>query len=224
MAKPVFRFIEYDTRKYDFVSHLQDFLGVTDLSHFHEHFLENTGKEEITVEDNFHFRDQLRALDPKHPLLELFKEFMWYFMSNQFGGKVSYGPPFFRMQMGNSTSVSKWHRDTEITGRHDQITCWMPFTDAVGDNTIWVETDYGNEDFQPIDVKFGQVLLFDSSYLKHGSVTNTLPLTRVSMDFRVTPKGPNATDLGILSARPPRYERLFDYMNEGPNSMTQMNN
>jgi len=50
--------------------------------------------------------------------------------------------------------------------------------------TLWLESDYGRADYQPVPVQYGQVLIFDGGYLGHGSVANVSNMTRISLDMR----------------------------------------
>ena len=135
----------------------------------------------------------------------LYHAFVKGVISPHFGNKVTYSThPRFRVHMPNTPSVSAWHRDVDVTGRFDQINAWVPFVDSFDTVTVWVETDYGKQDFAPIPVKYGQVLLFDGGCLWHGSVANETPVTRVSMDLRFAPMRTDLDnpDLGILAGRP----------------------
>ena len=51
----------------------------------------------------------------------------------------------------------------DVTGCSSLITAWIPFVDASGSNTIWVETEYGKQDYTPVPVRYGQIFLFDKA-------------------------------------------------------------
>ena len=126
-------------------------------------------------------------------------------MSVAFGGRISYNlNPKFRVHFPGTGSVSAWHRDADITGRPDYVTAWVPFVDTEGTNTVWVETDYGRGDHEPIAVRYGEVLLFDAAMLFTEASRNTTEVTRVSMDFRFTPApvDGSAPDRGLFAERP----------------------
>lgn len=214
MYPAVHKLVSYDTAKYNFAQIIaEDVFQVEDLSRLHETILQqkvDRGEEPvITYQDNMIERDILQCMEQKSRLSQVYHDFVWYAISPWFKGSMGYsGYPKFRVQMAGSPSVSKWHRDAEVTGRHDQITVWVPCVDTFDTNTLWVETEYGNQDYRPIPVKYGQALLLDSSYLWHGSVSNTTDVTRVSFDLRLNPKRLHRgafPDYGILSARPPGY-------------------
>lgn len=211
MHRPAFKFVSYDVTKYCFANlFASQVFRVKNLSLLHEKILtrkrESGENSEITYEDNLAARELLKQSTAKSWFWPLYRAFAINVIAPLFGNNMTYNwPPVFRVHMANSPSVSAWHRDVEVTGRDDLITIWVPFVDTFDTNSIWVETEYGNQDYAPVEVKYGQALLFDSGYLWHGSVSNTTNVTRVSMDFRVSPKRKDLKqpDLGILSARPP---------------------
>lgn len=214
MSAPVFRFITYDTEKYPFARIFAErVIKTRDLSRFHEDCLrqklDGGGQNCITYEDNLATRRLLKRAAQEPWFSKFYRAFVVNIIGPLFGGKLTYTwPPVFRVHMAGSPSISAPHRDTEVTGRHEMIAVWVPFVDTYGDNTLWIEKEYGSRDLAPVEVRYGQALMFDSGYLWHGSVTNTTDVTRFSMDIRVTPKEgcPEPPGLGILAARPPGYE------------------
>jgi hypothetical protein len=210
MSNPVFKFLSYDTTKYPFAKVFAEHVVHTpDLSRFHEVSLNGKPDSERAYEASLATRELLRQAGQRPWFFKLYRAFVLNEIAPLFGSKLGYNwPPVFRVHMGGARSISAWHRDTEVTGRHDLIAVWVPFVDTFGNNTIWIETEYGNRKFAPVSVNYGQALMFDSGYLWHGSVLNTTDVTRFSMDFRVSPKRihPAEPELGILSARPVGFE------------------
>ena len=64
---------------------------------------------------------------------------------------------------------------------------WVPLTKVWGDNSLWVESKIGANNFKPITMHPGQVLVFDGVNLRHGSKINTTNSSRISFDLRVMP-------------------------------------
>jgi hypothetical protein len=203
-----FHFHPYDTEEYDFAGTLaRELFKVDELSKLHE--AEHAACDlprTLTYNDNLRLRARMAALPRQGNFFNLYRKFAEKEIAPLFGGAISYTRiPTFRVQMAGTESISKWHTDAEVTGRIDQIVCWTPFVDVHETATIWCETDYGRKDYVPIDVCYGEVLMFDGALLSHGSVPNRTDISRVSMDFRVMPKRLDRKDayLGVLSARPP---------------------
>lgn len=95
--------------------------------------------------------------------------------------------PTFRVHLQNNVAVGAFHRDRDYNHGCNEVNYWLPFTDAWGTNTIWIESEEGKQDFRPHPVKYGEVLEFDGANLEHGNQVNTTGRTRVSVDFRIVP-------------------------------------
>ena len=64
---------------------------------------------------------------------------------------------------------------------------FLPLTKAYGNNTIWVESIPGLGDYSPIEIKFGEFLMFYGNKLRHFNKINNTGETRCSFDFRIIP-------------------------------------
>jgi hypothetical protein len=92
--------------------------------------------------------------------------------------------PTLRIQLPNTISVGGYHRDSDYGHQKKSLNFWLPFTNSQNTNTLWIETKKNKKDFRPYNVKWGQILIFDSS-LSHGVEVNKEKYTRASMDFRI---------------------------------------
>ncbi|MEM1322211.1 MAG: streptomycin biosynthesis enzyme StrG [Bacteroidota bacterium] len=207
------KFLPYDTDQYPFAKILaEQIYKVPDLSKLHLYYQKmkrRKGKSgAIDYSDNLILRALMQRMKEDSPFYQLYRSFVFEQLAPFFGGKISFtAHPKFRVHLAGTDSVSKWHIDVDYTHRHEQINAWMPFTNCFDTNTIWVENDYGSEDYLPVDVMYGEVLLFDGGYLSHGTVPNKTDMTRVSLDFRFHSyrNDPPFPDRGILSGRPAQY-------------------
>jgi hypothetical protein len=93
--------------------------------------------------------------------------------------------PTFRVQLVGNLGVGQFHRDRDYNHGVDEINFWLPFVNVYGNNSIWVESEEGRNDFHPIKLDYGQILEFDGANLLHGNKINDSISTRVSVDFRV---------------------------------------
>ena len=60
-----------------------------------------------------------------------------------------------------------------------------------GDNSLWIESKVGSGQYEAVNMKPGQLLIFDGVNLRHGSKTNSTAATRISFDLRFLPgQGP----------------------------------
>lgn len=96
--------------------------------------------------------------------------------------------PTFRVCFPGNVGVGEFHRDRDYNHGRDEINFWLPLTDVHAENSVWIESAEGREDFTPTPMKFGEILIFDGANLKHGNSGGDCGLTRVSFDFRVVPR------------------------------------
>ena len=200
-------FLTYSTRVFPFAKVLaEQVFRVRSLDRLHVYWqrykVKKGGSATLTYEDNLNLRRMMQNLRDDSPFYQLYHAFVHDFIAPAFGGKIGYSlHPKMRVHLAGTTGVSRWHRDADITGRPEQINVWVPFTDTFDTNTLWVETDYGSGDYQPVGVRYGQALIFDGGYLAHGTVPNETGSTRVSLDFRFSIVG---------DEMPPRARVIFD--------------
>lgn len=95
--------------------------------------------------------------------------------------------PTLRVHFPENKSVGEFHRDSEYNHPHEEINVWVPITDTKNSNSIWIESDYGKNDFMPQNINYGSFIIFDSC-LKHGNKINKEKNSRLSFDFRIIPK------------------------------------
>lgn len=206
------KILTYDTTKFKFSQVFAHIFKIPNISHLHHAILakkrQRKGPEaRLNYRDSRGLRDWLTQQAEDSWFYPVYVPFVKEVLVPFFDGKISYAQrPRFRVHLASGPGVSDWHRDTDITGRFDQITAWVPAVDCSGSNALWVESDYGKRDYQPVTVKYGEVLLFDGG-LYHGSVANETNVTRVGFDLRFAPLATRkGADLGILSQRPERFE------------------
>jgi len=79
------------------------------------------------------------------------------------------------------------HCDSEYNHPRGEINFWLPFTDARGNNSIYVETQPEKGDFHCVELKYGQLFRFYGNMCRHFNELNDTGSTRVSIDFRIIP-------------------------------------
>ena len=197
--------LEYDIQRYPFAQFFRDeVFGVEALNKLHLSHLCN-GKAKLDYQDNLAFRERMQRLPLSSGFYTIYERFVRELVVGHFGGRVSYAArPKMRVHLAGSGSVSRWHRDAEVTGRLEQINIWIPATSCFGGNSLWVEADYGTADYQPMTVRLGQALFFDGGMLSHGTVTNDTKSSRVSFDLRFAASSvkPSLMARRLLGGRP----------------------
>lgn len=97
--------------------------------------------------------------------------------------------PSFRVHLPRDQAIHKWHYDSDQDHRHPEweINFFVPLTDAYDTQTIWIESVPGLKDFEPVNLKYGEYVVFDGNRSMHGNKQNLSNECRVSFDFRVLP-------------------------------------
>ena len=109
--------------------------------------------------------------------------------------------PTFRFHLPGEMFSESFHKDNDPGYNHQvgAVNFWVPLVKSWGTNSLWIERHEGAGP-RPIDVDYGQLVVFDAMSLEHGSVPNKTPSTRVSFDFRVIPESVY-TETDQVSAR-----------------------
>ena len=186
--------INYNTGKYNFKDYIKKALNTDTLSFIHKNddFIYNE-KFKRENDQSTHYHKLYYDFSRTAEFTELFKSFIEGVVKPQFGEEVVYQTiPTFRLHFPGNIAVGEYHRDRNYrdedwASRVKESNFFLPFTDAFGTNTIWVESEEDKEDFSPMEVEYGQVVMWDGLNLLHGNKTNTEKTTRVSFDFRVMP-------------------------------------
>lgn len=199
--------LRYDVNQYPFQPVLASrVFKVPKLHLLHEVWKKQCDKQELTYKDNLVLRKLMQRMPDDSVFYQIYNAWVANVVAPHFANKISYSAhPKMRIHLSGTGCVSDYHTDAEITGRDDQINCYLPFTDVFNGCTVWCETDYGNAQYEPLNLKYGEALLWDGGMLKHGSRENNTGFTRVSCDFRFAPKQPELVQSpwsDILSSRP----------------------
>ncbi|MDJ0797353.1 MAG: hypothetical protein QNJ51_11070 [Calothrix sp. MO_167.B12] len=119
--------------------------------------------------------------------IKTYQNFISFLEESFFGEKLVYQKlPTLRIHFPNNLSVGEYHRDRDYNHPMEEINIWVPITTAKRTATIHMESSFDRGDFHPIELEYGQYLIFDSA-LKHGNEINVEGYSRVSFDFRVIP-------------------------------------
>lgn len=179
--------IRYDTNRWNFRDKVAEMLELdspSDLVRLHEictHDKQELGSDQHTLWHKRYYEKQDTHMVP------FVKEFVKEFVCGYFGLEsiIYQKRPTFRVHEVGNVGVGAWHRDREYNHDSNEVNLWIPFTPAYDSNTVWTESEEGKEDFMPMNVSYGEILVFNGADLMHGNYTNETPSTRVSFDMRV---------------------------------------
>lgn len=184
---------KYDTSEFPF-KHIVD-------SHFRNHF--KVGSEDLHkledpnlypagivtpgTDNNTQLHNVLYTVFNGDSFLPTYRKFVDHLQTVIKEELIFQTKPTFRIHLPGNLSVGDYHRDRDYFHPIEEINVWVPVTQARRTATIWIESEYEKNDFQPKELNIGEFLIFDSA-LKHGNEINAEGHTRVSFDFRVIPK------------------------------------
>jgi len=192
----------FDTSKFNFIELFSDFLNIeiNKLDLLHEIFSDKLLLNKVLTPENDQDQEIYKILyqidqgyksihsDDRGNFFVLYDSFVKYIAENIFKEDLIFQKkPTLRVSFPNSMAVGGWHRDRDYNHPQEEINIWLPITSAFDSNTIWIESEFDKEDYEPMNLNYGDFLIFDSG-LKHGNVKNIENRTRISFDFRVIPK------------------------------------
>ena len=124
---------------------------------------------------------ELKKRNRSSIFLKSFDNFIHFLAKNVFKESLVYqSKPTLRIMFPNNKAVGDFHRDREYNHPLEEINIWVPITSAFNTNTIWIESEFDKADYSPMNLNFGQAVIFDSG-LTHGNKVNIENLTRMSL-------------------------------------------
>ena len=170
--------IDYDPGKYRFQEWAREVLGVSDLEKAH-------ASNKVKMLNRSPTSNQLTS--SFDDIFDDYRSFVFDVIIDKIGKIDLYqSPPSFRFHYcGRGSSV--FHKDRDFGVEDGRLNVWVPLTKVWGSNSLWLESEAGAKDFQPLTMCPGQALVFDGVNRGHGSKINTTKASRISFDFRFMP-------------------------------------
>ena len=181
----------YDTDSYPFVDYLLDLYQVSDLSLLHKQWSEAKTYDLLNDVQTDQYTDYHKMFynNVSEDFYKVYGNFMKDIIFPLFDETVLYQKiPTFRVHQPSNIAVAAYHRDSEYSHSINEVNVFLPLTDALGNTSIWVESERGKEDYKPMEATYGEFWVWDGANLKHGNKVNDTDKCRVSIDFRVLPK------------------------------------
>jgi hypothetical protein len=176
--------ITYDTKKYNFKEIIEK-LFQDKLENLHQ----NIEILDVNTDQSTVFHKKYYEGVAHGPFFKIYENFVKEIIQPAIEEEILFQAiPTFRVHMKGNLAVGAFHRDSDYSHNSNEINIFLPLTNAYGNNTIWVESEFGKEDFAPMNTNYGEIHIWDGANLKHGNKLNDTELTRVSFDFRVLKK------------------------------------
>ena len=226
------QFFNWDTGAFDFVGHYRAHLaravGCDDPRRFHEFIpVEHMPSDTFGGTAHTYGHDLLYAIDPAFRqadyvpaqdigFIATYQRFIRFIQDEIIGEPVVYQRlPSLRIQYPGKPSYGVMHTDREYNHPPEEINVWVPITEVRGTASMVIESDFGKHDYAPVEMPYGQMVIFDSG-LMHGNVVNEEGYTRMSFDLRVIPKRIYRDSKGAFSATAGKEFTLGNYYAELP--------
>ena len=160
----------YNLETYNFRELLCEILGREDLEYLHDSVnypeLFTMKTEQSTVYHKL-FYEKVRG----SKFLKVYNQFIMEIIKPYFDeDKIVYQKiPSFRTQFVNNLSVGKWHKDSDYSHSTKEVNWFVPMTDCINTNAVWVESEPNEGDYKPFNVKFGEYVIWNGANLNHGN-------------------------------------------------------
>ena len=184
---------KYDTCNNKFLQFFETLYETTDLSNLHNKsidFNELKFKEGLLDdrETDLHkkFYQKIKSTDEFKELYCTFVRDIYneFFRNEKIMIYQSF--PSVRIQFEDSVTVPP-HCDSDELGCHPigEKNFLIPITEMANSNTIYIESEPGKEDYQPINMEYGNLLYFNGNKCIHYNERNKEGKLRISLDFRI---------------------------------------
>ncbi|MEX0966936.1 MAG: hypothetical protein WD077_06840 [Bacteroidia bacterium] len=187
------KLLKYDLEKFNFPALIASFLNVESLADMKAEKNEAI-KNENSLYKNMEQSKWYKLLYSKlnsgegEAFYEMYEKFIQEVIRPQYPEAIFYqARPTHRIHFSNGSGISRFHRDSDYGHNLAEVNYSVPQTPAFDTNAIWIESEEGKADFQPMNMQPGQYAEFKGCSLMHGARKNETGATRVSFDFRVMP-------------------------------------
>ncbi len=203
--------------------HLAEAVGCADIRRFHEYLpAERMPTDPIEGTAHTYGHDILYAVDPAfrqagyveakdRGFIATYRRFMRFIQDEVFRVPLVFQRlPSLRIHYPGFTSYGVMHTDREYNHPSDEVNIWVPITRVTGTASMVIESGVGRGDYQPVELDYGSLLVFDSA-LTHGNRVNEEGYTRFSLDMRVIDRANYHETAGTFSATAGKEFRIGDY-------------
>ncbi|KAK3238721.1 hypothetical protein CYMTET_51291 [Cymbomonas tetramitiformis] len=146
-----------------------------------------------------HFKRELSKSITQHPahiaFLDAYRDFIHTFVGPlvlefmpDTTELVYQSEPCIRIHPPSVNNLGKPHRDRDYRHQAGEVNFWLPLVHVDGPNSLWVESFPGRGDLKPLCLQYGQVHCFYGNGCLHKTVANSSEISRVSLDFRISPE------------------------------------
>ena len=122
--------------------------------------------------------------------------------------------PTLRVNPPSEKAMGHPHIDYEYHHQPSEINFWIPINNICKSMSLYVETIPDKKDFKPMEMEYGECLMFWGNQCKHYTIANDTTNTRVSIDFRCMDEQRYNPNYVNLKGRPTQF-RIGEYFTMG---------
>ncbi|WKN45146.1 hypothetical protein [Tunicatimonas pelagia] len=184
---------DYDQEEYNFAEIITDYLEADDLSQLRaslngEKFEANSLYKNMEQSSVYQRLYACLNSEEGKQFYNTYERFVQEVIRPQYDEPILYQKkPTHRILFLDTPGISRFHRDRDYGHNTAEINYFVPQTKAFDTNTVWIESEEGLQDFNPMELEIGQFARFNGASLEHGAVVNATGKSRVSFDFRIIP-------------------------------------
>jgi hypothetical protein len=195
--------LQFPKEVFPFQELMKKILGLDgDLSQAHKLIHGATEWEQITFQNDTSTEFHTKYYKSSHysEMIQLYHRFLQEWLLPQLGEDeyIVQKEPSFRIHIPNNTALGKrgdevddekigLHCDSDYNHPPTEMNYMITITGQSDTNSCYVESEPGNEDFHPINIKYGEVFRFYGNKCRHYNKRNISNATRISFDFRIIP-------------------------------------
>ncbi len=178
----------YDASKYKLVEFFQNLYQTTSLETLYlrseEFQQEGISDRETTLHKQFYTEIKTNPTF-KQIYCQMIKDIYEQFFPDE-AYMIYQSFPSVRLQFPKNIAVPA-HCDSDDLGRHPlgEKNFLVPITEMVRTKRLFIESSPGKQDFEGIDMEYGDLFYFNGNTCVHYNQTNEEESLRISLDFRV---------------------------------------
>lgn len=197
---------QYNIKQYNFQEVLRKIFDdwTEPIENLHKYFENSESLTQITIDDDTktNFHKKYYNSPYYNELINLYYTFLREVVLPLFKDDEEFivqKDPSFRINLPNNTALGYrpnmgdpedkigLHCDGDYAHPDGEINFMLTFGKQYGNNSCFVETSPGNEEYYPIEINFGEFVSFYGNKCRHFNRINDTNISRISIDFRVIP-------------------------------------
>ncbi len=175
----------YDTKKYNFTSIVENMFKTKDLTNIHTTYKNDYERFDVDSDQSTIYH-KIFYEKMNEDFIPLYEDFISNVILSDYECSILFQKsPTFRISLPGNVAVGGYHKDSDYNHNSKEVNYFLPLTDAYDTNTLWYESSPGTGTYIPMNAKKGEYFIWDGANTMHGNKENKTGRCRISVDFRV---------------------------------------